>query len=199
MDELRARETYSDRAGVVPSNEEHPTATRSMRDSEAAILVRCCCYRAESHTTMLNTERVSAHAVFYLGLGFLFTHELDAMTNHEWRILPGLAALPDSTGELAFVLAHVPLFAIVIAFVASLNRKVRGQARAVASGFLVLHALLHRLFSSQDAYEFTSTLSSFLIYGAAVCGAAYLLVAFLDRNSDAADPSGRTEPTHSEP
>lgn len=115
------------------------------------------------------------NASFYLGLGLLFSHELDSMSNHEWRVLPIVSSLSNPTGEFLFVAAHVPLFAIVIALVASLNREVRSRARAVASVFLILHALLHYLFSSHDAYEFTSALSSALIYGAAACGATYLL------------------------
>ena len=113
--------------------------------------------------------------VFYLGLGLLFTHELDAMSNHEWRVLPGLASLSDSAGQMTFVVAHIPLFAILVALVASLNPKVRQKARAVVAGFLVVHTILHFLFSGHAAYEFTSTLSSVLIYGAGVCGAIYFL------------------------
>ena len=113
--------------------------------------------------------------VFYLGLGLLFTHELDAMSNHEWRVLPGLASLSDSAGQMTFVVAHIPLFAILVALVASLNLKVRQKARAIVAGFLVVHAILHFLFSGHAAYEFTSTLSSVLIYGAGVCGAIYFL------------------------
>ena len=41
--------------------------------------------------------------VFYLGLGTLFTHELDAMPNHEWRVMPLLGRLPDDTGMLVFL------------------------------------------------------------------------------------------------
>ena len=112
---------------------------------------------------------------FYLGLGMLFTHELDAMSNHEWRVLPGLAWLSDQTGQMTFVVAHIPLFAILVALVASLNPKVRRQARAIVAAFLVAHAILHFLFSGHAAYEFTSTLSSVLIYGAGACGATYFL------------------------
>ena len=114
------------------------------------------------------------NAFFYFGLALLFTHELDAVTNHEWRVLPILGSLPDRTGESSFVLLHVPLFAIVLASVASLNRKVRARAQIVASGFLVVHGLLHTLFSGHAEYEFSSVLSSSLIFGAAACGAAYL-------------------------
>lgn len=62
--------------------------------------------------------------VIYLGLALLFTHELDSMPNHEWRILPILNSLSDAMGEWFFVVAHVPIFVITIAFIASLNEVV---------------------------------------------------------------------------
>jgi hypothetical protein len=112
---------------------------------------------------------------FYLGLALLFTHELDSMPNHEWRVLPLLRSLPDSTGESVFVLAHVPIFALTIAYVASLNQHTRKLARDIASGFFIVHAILHILFSGHLNYEFASLLSSLLIFGAAICGLAYFL------------------------
>lgn len=118
---------------------------------------------------------------FYLGLALLFTHELDSMPNHEWRVLPILGSLSDATGEMTFLIAHIPIFALVIAFVASLNPKTRARARDIASGFLIVHALLHYLFSVNPAYEFSSLLSSILIYGAAFCGAIYFVSAWLER------------------
>ena len=123
---------------------------------------------------------------FYLGIGTLFTHELDAMPNHEWRVLPLLSSLSDAVGEMAFVIAHVPLFFVVIAFVASLDRRVRRRARQIASAFLIVHAALHFAFSGADAYEFSSWLSVTLVYGAAVCGLGYFLAQYLD-NQRAAD------------
>ena len=119
--------------------------------------------------------------VFYLGLALLFTHELDAMPNHEWRVLPLLKGLTDSVGRDTFIIAHVPLFAVVIAYVASLNMRVRSMARDMASGFLIAHALLHFAFSRHAEYEFSSSLSSVLIYGAAVCGLAYFLYRWSER------------------
>ena len=122
------------------------------------------------------------NVLFYTGLALLFTHELDAMPNHEWRVLPVLNSLSDSVGEQTFVLLHVPLFAVVIGLIASLNRRVRARARIVVSGFLVAHGVLHFLFSGHPAYEFFSTMSSALILGAAGCGLAYLIAAFLARS-----------------
>ena len=55
---------------------------------------------------------------FYLGMAALFTHELDAMPNHEWRMIPFLRMLSDDVGMFVFVIAHVPLFALLIALVA---------------------------------------------------------------------------------
>lgn len=113
---------------------------------------------------------------FYLGIALLFTHELDAMPNHEWRMLPGLNLLPDALGETTFLVAHVPLFVLVIAFTASLNAKTRETARNIASAFFILHAVLHFWFSGSPAYEFSSLLSGVLIYGSALCGLGYLFL-----------------------
>ena len=121
------------------------------------------------------------NVLFYTGLALLFTHELDAMPNHEWRVLPVLNSLSDSVGEQTFVLLHIPLFAVVIGLIASLNRRVRARARIVVGGFLVVHGVLHFLFSGHPAYEFSSTMSFALILGAAACGLAYLVAAFLAR------------------
>ena len=112
--------------------------------------------------------------VFYLGLGALFTHELDAMPNHEWRLLPLVQMLPDEMGMNVFVIAHVPLFAFLLALVASSNSRTRTISKLVISGVLVLHGLLHAIFMSHPSYEFASILSNALIFGGAVCGALYV-------------------------
>jgi Mg/Co/Ni transporter MgtE len=113
---------------------------------------------------------------FYSGLALLFTHELDAMANHEWLLIPLLRGLADPVGQATFILAHVPIFAIVIASVASLNLRTRSLARDIASGFMIAHVLLHIVFSGHAAYGFDSLLSMGLIYGAGLCGTVYLAV-----------------------
>jgi hypothetical protein len=116
--------------------------------------------------------------VFYLGLGALFTHELDAVPNHEWRGLPLLGTLSDDTGMLVFIAAHVPLFAVMIGLVASRNERVRNLSRLVISAFLVLHASLHALSAGEPTYEFASRLSRALIFGGAALGALYLALSW---------------------
>jgi len=120
---------------------------------------------------------------FYLGLALLFTHELDAMPNHEWQVLPLLNRLSDSAGQATFIAAHIPIFAVAIACIASLNPRTRSIARDIASGFLLAHAFLHFAFSGHPSYEFNSLLSNVLIYGAALRGLAYLLARWLENGS----------------
>lgn len=106
------------------------------------------------------------------------------MPNHEWRVLPLLRALPDAAGETVFIVAHIPLFALTIAYVASLNRRTRKLARDIAGGFFIVHAILHSLFSGHPEYEFSSLLSLLLIYGAAACGIAYFASSMVRADRD---------------
>jgi len=123
--------------------------------------------------------------IFYLGLGLLFTHEMDAMPNHEWRVFPIIRALNDTTGELVFLIAHIPFFALIIAFAANTNQKTRLLTQKLASAFFILHAVLHFAFWGHSNYEFSSALSNSLIYGTAFCGIAYFLSVTLDKERNA--------------
>ena len=123
-------------------------------------------------------RRLVAETAFYLGLAALFTHELDAMTHHEWRLLPLLNHLRDDVGRVTFVALHVPLFAAIIAWIASTRPRVRSLGRLVVSAFLVVHAGLHLLFTGHPDYTFHSALSYSLIFGGAICGAVYLGMRF---------------------
>lgn len=117
----------------------------------------------------------------YLGLGLLLTHELDAISNHEWRVLPLIRVLPDDVGLGVFVALHVPIFALLIAGIASARPRIRSATRFGVALFLAIHGALHFLFMEHPAYEFQSTLSNTLIFGGAICGAAYLGWELLDR------------------
>jgi len=125
------------------------------------------------------------NVIFYLGMGALFTHELDAVAHQEWRVLPLFNLLPENLALNLFVLAHVPLFAIAIAAVASSKANVRKKAKTVIAGFLVLHGLLHQLFSGHSHYEFFSFTSLVLIFGGALLGALYLAMEYWPKAKDA--------------
>lgn len=112
---------------------------------------------------------------FYLGLGTLLSHELDAVANAEWRVLPLLRGLPDDIGMTVFTLAHAPLVAWLLYMAGHTNRKTRARTQIAISLFLIFHAGLHFLFSEDPSYEFSSWLSHGLIYGGGLFGLAHLL------------------------
>jgi uncharacterized protein DUF6713 len=120
---------------------------------------------------------------FYLGLGAFFTHELDAMPNHEWRGLPLVGALPDEISMAVFVALHVPLFAVVVALLASPNARTRDVSRVGVTGFIVIHGVLHVLSMGDPAYEFSSFMSNTLIFGGAALGAVYLVLELRSRHT----------------
>jgi len=112
---------------------------------------------------------------FYLGFGTLFAHELDSVLNHEWRVIPVVRALPDEIGMIVFVVAHIPLVAILTALISSQNLKTRQRTRLGTGLFLVLHGLLHVWFMDHPAYEFSNTLSNILIFGGLILGIIVLI------------------------
>jgi hypothetical protein len=114
------------------------------------------------------------NALFYLALATLFTHELDAMPNHEWRGMPVLGSLPDDVAMTWFVVLHVPLFAGLMALAATTTPRTRLVSRLVIGAFLIVHGVLHSLKMGDPTYEFSSFLSHALIFGGAALGAAYL-------------------------
>lgn len=116
-------------------------------------------------------------------MGTLFTHELDAMSNHEWRVLPLTSWLSDEYGMMVFLLVHIPLFAVLIALVASTNDKIRLRTRYGISIFLVVHGLLHLFFMGNTGYEFTATLSSIMIFGGALLGILFLLLEYMEKHT----------------
>ncbi len=120
---------------------------------------------------------------FYLGLAFLCTHELDALPNHEWRVLPLLNSLPEDIGQVVFVAGHVPLFAILIALTASLKPQTRRVSRIGVSAFLAVHAIGHALSVGDPSYEFTSTLSEVLIFGGGFFGTLFLIFEWRERGA----------------
>lgn len=114
--------------------------------------------------------------MFHLGLALLVTHELDAVRAREWRVLPGLRSLPDARGRTAFILVHVPLFAVLFWFVAHPDAAVRVWAQAAVDLFLIVHVGLHRTFTSHPEYDFHGPVSRGLIIGAGLAGVAHLVL-----------------------
>jgi hypothetical protein len=116
------------------------------------------------------------HVFFYLGLCFILTHELDAVRQREWAIFPGLSRLDDRRGYVVFTALHVPLYLLLFWEVTGTHGA--GAYPNVITGlssFMIVHLVLHILFTRHPENRFTGPFSWFLIAGAAVCGVADLL------------------------
>lgn len=112
---------------------------------------------------------------FLLGLGFISTHELDAVMQHEWRLLYILRSLPEALAANVFVAVHVPLFAVLVWLTHHPLPRWREGSRLALMGFLIIHVGLHLRLSGHVLYTFHSSLSKLLIFGGGVCGLLYLL------------------------
>ncbi len=110
--------------------------------------------------------------LYYLTIGFFFTHELDAVKRAEWRILPGLRSLPDGLGEQLFIWLHVPLFAALL--LAGAEEQEHAVRIGLAS-FAIIHVGLHWLFRNHPANSFNTLSSWALILGTGISGVAYLI------------------------
>jgi hypothetical protein len=120
---------------------------------------------------------------FYLGMGTMFTHELDAIPNHEWRVLPLISWLPDEYGMIVFLIIHIPLFATLIALAANANDKIRVPGKLGISIFLVIHGILHASFMGHASYEFASALSNIIIFSGALLGIVYLILEYMEKHT----------------
>jgi hypothetical protein len=111
---------------------------------------------------------------FLVGVSMLFTHELDAMTHAEWKVLPLTSWLDPEKGRIVFVALHVPIFSLVLGWLTSKLPERARRAQFWIAAFMVAHAVLHFGFSAHPAYTFAGALSNGLIFGSAALGAAYL-------------------------
>ncbi len=118
--------------------------------------------------------------LFHTGIGLLFTHELDAMLNHEWRVLPITSWMKESPARNAFTYLHVPIFGALVAASSARNPVVRQRTQRYTSAFCIGHAVAHAIFQNHPQYTFSGVGSNSLIWGAAICGAAYLILDYLN-------------------
>lgn len=109
-----------------------------------------------------------ATLLFYVCMGFMATHELDAIQRREWRLLFLGAPLDDETAFHLFTVLHVPLFAWIMWAAPS------PTFQTGFSLFAVIHAGVHWVVRRHPRNELNNPFSWFLIGGAALCGAAYL-------------------------
>lgn len=112
--------------------------------------------------------------LIHLMLALLFTHELDAMTQSEWRLLYVLRDLNDYQARWWFVALHVPLFWALIGLTHHAKANVQRFSRIGLAAFCLGHALMHLRLRNDPLSTFSTPLSWSVILGAAALGVAYL-------------------------
>ena len=117
--------------------------------------------------------------LFYLGFATLITHELDAMTQSEWRLLFILRNLPEQVASVTFVMLHIPLLTILLWLISNESLGIRYWSRIAVAAFLIVHVGLHKLLEQNPDYTFNSLLSLSFIYGGGFLGLIYLVSIFI--------------------
>ena len=96
------------------------------------------------------------HLYFYLGLTFLFVHEMDAVRCKEWKIFPGLSQLSNKLGFRLFIGAHIPLFFILFW---GLTGTLKSEFIFWLDIFFILHFFLHIAYLKHPNNRFTDFFS----------------------------------------
>jgi hypothetical protein len=113
--------------------------------------------------------------IFCAGIALLATHELDAMTHREWEIL--LPFLDSEAGRLVFVLLHIPIFYFLFYFSVHKSVAVQKRFKFILAVFFIIHGLAHLLASRfNGSYTFVPPVESITVYGATICGLAFLWI-----------------------
>ncbi len=110
---------------------------------------------------------------FLMGLSLILIHEMDAIRCKEWRIFPLLSKLDDKTGQMVFILAHIPLYYFCFN---ELNQNNESPLIHFLDYFFIIHLGLHILFLKHPKNAFKDWLSWFLIIGTAICGCLDLII-----------------------
>jgi hypothetical protein len=114
--------------------------------------------------------------LFFTGFALLVAHELDAVEQAEWRLLPLLNLMPDDTAYVVFVALHVPLIAGLVWLTTHASPRIQQRSQLGIDAFLIIHAALHWFLSSDPLYTFHSSLSNALIFGGGLVGLLHLVL-----------------------
>jgi hypothetical protein len=119
--------------------------------------------------------RLSTFAALVL-LSLLLGHELDAVAQAEWRLLPGLSLLSDDAGRQVFVALHLPLFAALVWALFLSSATIQRRSRFGLALFMMVHVGLHATLEVPGISSFPEALSRLFIIGAGLVGADLLAV-----------------------
>ena len=123
--------------------------------------------------------------VYYLAISALFTHELDAVLNFEWRLLFHLFNFPEAFSSALFIGLHFPLFFLFFYLGQHSNLRVRNRFRFLVCALLIVHGFAHFWLAGHEKYYFEGLLSNLYIYGSAVLGLVFVLLCWQSNTKNA--------------
>lgn len=124
--------------------------------------------------------------LYYLGLSTLFTHELDAVMQAEWRLLFFLREMSDQSAYPIFLVLHIPAFFLFFWLSHHSNQGIKLGFRRIVASFLIIHACIHFYLADAPDNHFQGLLSNTLIYAAAVFGLLYVFFSVRESLQNAA-------------
>jgi len=127
--------------------------------------------------------------VFYIGFALLACHELDAVGQAEWKLLPILGRFSDEVAYATFVAGHIPIFAALMWLSGHRSPVVKWRSQMGIDAFLMGHAGLHWLLSDHPLYTFDASLSKFLIFGGGLVGLLHLAILLFRSHGNASKES----------
>ncbi|MCL2140269.1 MAG: hypothetical protein FWH42_01110 [Dehalococcoidia bacterium] len=92
--------------------------------------------------------------IFVALISLLFIHEMDAIRNKEWEMIPLLNRMDDNEAYQVFLLAHLPLFLIVLSLLALSSGSVQTFFFYIFDGMLILHTFVHFIFRNHYLNRF---------------------------------------------
>ena len=114
--------------------------------------------------------------ILYLGLSFLFIHEMDAIYRKEWRLFIFLNNLADNKAYRIFTFLHLPLYLFLFWALFMANENFKHVFTIILNAFYIFHLLLHILFLKNPKNEFKGFFTWFLLVCLAITGLFYLIL-----------------------
>lgn len=111
--------------------------------------------------------------LFLSAFACLLSHEIDAVRQHEWRLLFVLRKMDDRRAFFWFTLLHAPLFVLMLWWLD------HPRFQLAFDLFALGHMAAHWYLRKHPANTFNNPLSISLIAGAGICGAAHLLLTLI--------------------
>jgi len=112
--------------------------------------------------------------LFYVAFSFLLVHEMDAVKQKEWRMLPGFSKLNKKTAQQLFVTLHIPVY-ISLLYALIFEESNRSTLIIILDGFFIIHLGLHLLFIKHQMNSFKTIFSKMYIAVPAILGGLDLL------------------------